>query len=294
MPRNGSGVYSLPAIYIATTGQTITAIQHNSPLTDIAADLNTARSIATGGTGATTASQALANLGGRSKTNGSFSVGITGTSATFSGLLTANGNIEIGAGQSVDTLSYVDLHATPGEDYEARISRSAGANGKFQIIQTGTGDIEINGGGAFTRDGDGVVLDTRSVSAAGLASGGGDLSDDRTITVTAATQAQAEAGTANTVAMTPLRTKQAIAALAPSTGPSGSWISFGTVGSFVANSWDKDILLRCTGTMTILLAAPNQISYPITAFASVSVGYVPAGFWFAIQGDSTGNVFIFR
>lgn len=63
MPRNGSGTYSLPASYQATTGETITALQHNLPLTDIAADLNAARPIASGGTGAATASGARSNLG---------------------------------------------------------------------------------------------------------------------------------------------------------------------------------------------------------------------------------------
>lgn len=52
----------------------------------------------------------------------------------------------------------------------------------------------------------------RTVTGAGLATGGGDLSANRTITVTASTQAQAEAGTDNTTAMTPLRTLQSIAA----------------------------------------------------------------------------------
>ncbi len=46
------------------------------------------------------------------------------------------------------------------------------------------------------------------VSAAGLATGGGSLAGDRTITVTAADQAQAEAGSATTAAMTPQRTTQ--------------------------------------------------------------------------------------
>jgi lysophospholipase L1-like esterase len=51
----------------------------------------------------------------------------------------------------------------------------------------------------------------RSISAAGLATGGGSLAADRTITVTAASQAEAEAGTATDKAMTPQRTAQAIA-----------------------------------------------------------------------------------
>lgn len=56
---------------------------------------------------------------------------------------------------------------------------------------------------------------TTLVSAAGLATGGGDLSQNRTITVAKSSQAQAQAGTDDTTAMTPLRVKDAIDALAP-------------------------------------------------------------------------------
>jgi hypothetical protein len=62
MPRNGSGVYSLPAGYTAVTGETATATQHNSPLEDFETDANTARPIVAGGTGATTAAAARDNL----------------------------------------------------------------------------------------------------------------------------------------------------------------------------------------------------------------------------------------
>lgn len=48
-----------------------------------------------------------------------------------------------------------------------------------------------------------------SITASGLATGGGDLYGDRTITVTAASQAEAEAGSATNVVMTPQRDKQA-------------------------------------------------------------------------------------
>lgn len=61
-----------------------------------------------------------------------------------------------------------------------------------------------------------TVPNSRVVSAGGLATGGGNLSADRTITVMKASQAQAEAGADDTVAMTPLRTKDAIAALSSS------------------------------------------------------------------------------
>lgn len=50
----------------------------------------------------------------------------------------------------------------------------------------------------------------RTITAAGLATGGGDLSANRTITVTKSTNPQALAGTDDTTAMTPLRVKDAI------------------------------------------------------------------------------------
>lgn len=55
LPRNGSGVYSLPGTYEATTGTTILAAQHNDPLEDLQTDMNTARPIVAGGTGAASA-----------------------------------------------------------------------------------------------------------------------------------------------------------------------------------------------------------------------------------------------
>lgn len=62
MPRAGD-VYSLPSNYEAVAGETATATQHNSPLEDIETDLNTARPVAVGGTGGTTAAAARSNLG---------------------------------------------------------------------------------------------------------------------------------------------------------------------------------------------------------------------------------------
>lgn len=62
MPRNGSGVYSLPAGSVATTGATILASTHNNPIQDLATDANTARPVVAGGTGATTAKAAREGL----------------------------------------------------------------------------------------------------------------------------------------------------------------------------------------------------------------------------------------
>lgn len=63
MPRNGSGIYSLPAQYLAETGQTIEAVQHNTPFEDLAADANGTRPVSAGGTGESTAAAARQALG---------------------------------------------------------------------------------------------------------------------------------------------------------------------------------------------------------------------------------------
>lgn len=63
MPRNGSGVYSLPA-GLPVNGEVSNATDDvRTPFSDIEADLNAARPIVAGGTGATSASAARTNLG---------------------------------------------------------------------------------------------------------------------------------------------------------------------------------------------------------------------------------------
>lgn len=69
---------------------------------------------------------------------------------------------------------------------------------------------------------DGKVPTARQILVAGLLSGGGALSGNVTLTVTKASQAQAEAGTADDVVMTPLAVAQAIAALALANGAVGT------------------------------------------------------------------------
>lgn len=63
MPRNGSNVYSLPADSLATSATTVESAPYNNVLNDLAADLNLARPIVAGGTGATTEAAARTALG---------------------------------------------------------------------------------------------------------------------------------------------------------------------------------------------------------------------------------------
>lgn len=63
MSRNGAGVYSLPAGSTVANGDTSDQTDVNTPFADIEADLNVARPVVAGGTGATTAADARTNLG---------------------------------------------------------------------------------------------------------------------------------------------------------------------------------------------------------------------------------------
>ena len=62
MPRNGSGVYSKPAGTTAVPNTVIESAKYNSTIDDIAQDLNTARPIVAGGTGATSVAAAQTGL----------------------------------------------------------------------------------------------------------------------------------------------------------------------------------------------------------------------------------------
>ena len=62
MPRDGSGVYTKPYPSVVS-GTTIESLVYNGQVDDVAQDLNTPRPISAGGTGASNAAGAAANLG---------------------------------------------------------------------------------------------------------------------------------------------------------------------------------------------------------------------------------------
>jgi len=63
MPRDGSGIYTTPAGTTAVPDTTIESAKYNANVADVAADLNAARPIVAGGTGATSAAAARTALG---------------------------------------------------------------------------------------------------------------------------------------------------------------------------------------------------------------------------------------
>src|SRR4051812_25275178 len=64
MPRDGSNVYHRPPGTDAVTDTTIESSKYNAFVADVEQDLNTPRPIVAGGTGASDAATAIANLGG--------------------------------------------------------------------------------------------------------------------------------------------------------------------------------------------------------------------------------------
>lgn len=125
MSRNGSGVYSLPAGSVVANGDTSDATDVNTPIADIAADLNVARPIVAGGTGATSASAARTALGLAIGTNvqaydaALTSVAALGTAANkgiyFTGVDTAaEFDLTVQGRQLLDDTSFADMRTTLG------------------------------------------------------------------------------------------------------------------------------------------------------------------------------------
>lgn len=105
----------------------------------------------------------------------------------------------------------------------------------------------------------GAAASTITVTGAGLATGGGDLSANRTITVTAASQSQQEAGSSNAVVVTPL-----VQHLHPS-GSKG-W-AFWTSGTALSASYNvTSVTDHGTGDFTVVWGTDfSTANYPWTS-----------------------------
>lgn len=141
MARNGSGVYSLPTGYLAVDGETIQPSQHNTPLQDIAADLNAARPIAAGGTGATSASAARAALGLAIGTDiQAYDAGLT----SIAGLTTAADRMIYATGPDAYAVTTLSSWArTLLDDGEPATARNTLALGTAAVRDEGTGDDDL-------------------------------------------------------------------------------------------------------------------------------------------------------
>lgn len=100
--------------------------------------------------------------------------------------------------------------------------------------------------------GGGAVPTTRQVLAGGLASGGGNLAADRTITVTKATPAEAAAGVRDDVAVTPL----GLAGLISVTGAAGVLVF--KAGPFVLQAFSGVVSSNGTTILTLPESFPAE------------------------------------
>lgn len=143
MPRSGSGVYSLPAGSTVTNGDTSDQTDINTPLADIVTDLNAARPVVAGGTGATTASGARTALGVAIGTNvQAYDAGLT----DIAGLAVTDGNIIVGDGANWVAESGATARASLGlaigtdvQAYDADLAAIAGLTSAANKVPYFTG-----------------------------------------------------------------------------------------------------------------------------------------------------------
>lgn len=111
-----------------------------------------------------------------------------------------------------------------------------------------------------THDHPDKALAARTIVGAGLATGGGDLSADRTITVPKSSQGEAEAATDDASAMTPLRVADREK---KSELTCKAWVRFAGSNGAIAGSFGVASVVRnSTGSYTVTLSnAMNSVNY---------------------------------
>lgn len=208
MPRNGSGNYSLPPVYLATPGTTVRSEQHNVPLQDI--------------------QQALTDSVPR---NGS---------APMTGNLPMGGRRVTGLGAptaptDAATKGYVDGRAITGTQVtmprDGLVGKPTTGAGPSQVVVLGNG-LEFNGGLIRATLGAGLSFVSAAIAAT---------------VARFATQAEATAATNNDAAMTPLRTQQHTEATALGWGQTYKYVTGSRVaGTQYQNTTGRPIFISVT------------------------------------------------
>lgn len=174
MPRDASGNFSLPPVYLATPGTTIRAEQHNTPFQDVAQALT----------------ESMPRNGSAPMT-GNLSMG--GRRITSVGAPTANGDAT--TKQYVDNAVRTGATVTPERIQMSRdgiVARPQSGEGPAQLVVLGNG-VEFNSGLLRAAIGSGLSFVSGLITAA---------------VSRFATSAEAAAGASTAGAMTPQGTRQ--------------------------------------------------------------------------------------
>lgn len=127
----------------------------------------------------------------------------------------------------------------------------------LDFVATAVAAVPAGGGGVSG------TPTSRQILTSGLATGGGDLTADRTITVTAATQADVATGTDTTKALTAFSVAAALGAKAPLASPAFT----GTPTATTATAGDNSTRIATTAFATGALASYATLASP--AFTGV-------------------------
>jgi hypothetical protein len=276
MPRDSGGTFSLVSGYLAVTGQNIEASQHNPPLEDIATALT--GSLPRNGSAGMQANLAMAGF----KVTGMADGTAADDAVTKSQL--------DGVASVASTINAATAKTPLVDDDRFAITDSAVS---YAIKRVTWDAIKSTLKTYF----DGLYASiSTTITTTGLLTGGGTLAANRTFDVPIASEAEALAGTSNTVAMTPLRTMAVVEdAVPPSTAPSGSWVSIArTASTTYTNTFEKDIAFRTTGggsgdiTMQISPDGTEWITQ-ITAAAGTNIAMkVPNGWKYRFTTSALG------
>lgn len=119
----------------------------------------------------------------------------------------------------------------------------------------------------------------RSIGTSGLATGGGSLVGDRVINVPAASQAQAEAGAANDVALTPLSIANIIIALAGKVPPMRSITGAGLATGGGSLEADRVLTVAIASAIDVLLGLANDRAITPAGLAGMPKSLTPNGYY---------------
>lgn len=142
---------------------------------------------------------------------------------------------------------------------------------------------------ALTADVATRALKATTITGGGIASGGGDLSANRTITVTAATGAEAVAGTNNTKAVTPLALASAIATRAAVVHAH----AISDVTGLATALSDKDLVLLGTYTYSGAVATVDFIGLSAYSYIEAHLDEISCNnndnLWLRLSNDNGGS-----